>query len=169
VADGDARRLVRTHASLGDPNLRVGGRRRAAVAGAALAVVVPLVGCRSDSSSADSNAAVKRSLLRGVAQIRGIDDLKGLHDKLSATRRHLGLVRTSNASGRRARDLALRGFAATLGGIESQLSFILNDSGNVPGATEDAMRTARLRHKGANLLRAAGRALDVRIGSVAGY
>jgi hypothetical protein len=44
-----------------------------------------------------------------------------------------------------------------------------NDSGNLSGATRDAMQTVHSRTQGAKLLRAAGRVLGLRLGSLDGY
>jgi hypothetical protein len=54
-------------------------------------------------------------------------------------------------------------------GIGSQLDFIENDSGEVAAATRDAVRADRYLTRGANRLRAAGRALGVQIGDLNGY
>ena len=67
------------------------------------------------------------------------------------------------------RELALQGFEATLKGVRSQLDFSENDSGEVAAATRDAKRADRYLRRGANLLRAAGQALGVRIGELNGY
>ena len=72
-------------------------------------------------------------------------------------------------SARRGRELALRGFAATLKGIRSQLDFSENDSGEVAVATSDAKRADLYLRRGANWLRAAGQALGIRIGELNGY
>ncbi|HEX3290543.1 MAG TPA: hypothetical protein VHR46_04055 [Gaiella sp.] len=72
-------------------------------------------------------------------------------------------------SARRGRELALQGFAATLVGIRSQLDFSENDSGEVAAATRDAKRADLYLRRGAKRLRAAGRALGVRIGDLNGY
>jgi hypothetical protein len=144
--------------------------RHVAVAALGLMAVAVVAGCRSsDSSRGDLDAAVSAALLQGVAQIRHTQDLDELHAKLARTRGRLRSARAATADGRRARGLALRGFTSTLQGIESELAFIRNDSGNVPGATKDAMQTAHSRKHGAVLLRAAGRALGLRLGSLDGY
>ena len=75
----------------------------------------------------------------------------------------------TTARARRARELALRGFAATLEGTRSQLAFSENDSGEVAAATRDAKRADRYLTRGANWLRAAGKVLGVRIGELNGY
>jgi hypothetical protein len=74
-----------------------------------------------------------------------------------------------SSAGERARNLALRGFTAMLHGMESRIAFVTNDSGNVAAATRDARRGDRWLRAGAALLRAAGRELDLRVGTLLGY
>jgi hypothetical protein len=81
----------------------------------------------------------------------------------------MGAAHAATPAGRRARRLALAGFTWTLRGIESKRAFYENDSGNVAAATRDAMRELRSLTRGAKLLRAAGRALGVNVGTLAGY
>jgi hypothetical protein len=125
------------------------------VAAAALALLL-VAGCGSSSS------AVERDLDRGMAQIRTTHDAKKLRAELRDT---LARLRRDHASGpeeRRAQALAIRGFEATLTGLESLIAFYANDSGNIEAATRDALRANRNRAKGARLLRAARRALEGR-------
>jgi hypothetical protein len=75
----------------------------------------------------------------------------------------------TTASAQRGRQLALQGFEATLQGIRSQLDFSENDSGEVAAATRDARRADLYLRRGANRLRAAGRALGVEVGELNGY
>lgn len=82
---------------------------------------------------------------------------------------HLRRVHGTTESARRGRELALRGFGATLEGIRSQIEFTDNDRGEVAEATKDARRADLYLRRGANLLRAAGTALGVRIGELDGY
>ena len=65
--------------------------------------------------------------------------------------------------------LALRGFDETLEGIKSQIEFRENDSGQVAEATNDAKRADLYLRRGADHLRAAGRALGIRVGELDGY
>jgi hypothetical protein len=65
--------------------------------------------------------------------------------------------------------LAIQGFEATLKGVEALLDFSENDSGEVAAATRDAMRADRFLRRGADRLRAAGRALELRIGTLNGF
>jgi hypothetical protein len=145
-------------------------RRQVAVAALGLITVAVVAGCRSsDSSGADSDAAVRTALLQGVSQIRHTHDLDELHARLTRARGRLRSALSATADGRRARGLALRGLTSTLRGIESELAFMRNDSGNLSGATRDAMQTVHSRTQGAKLLRAAGRVLGLRLGSLDGY
>jgi hypothetical protein len=130
---------------------------RAAVALLALTL---LAGC----GSSESESRVKHDLLRGVAQIRDTHDAKKLRTELRRTLARLRDDPASTDAERRARALGSLGFAATLDGLQSQIDFYENDSGNIEAATRDALRTDRLRARGAKLLRAAGRALGLQIG-----
>jgi hypothetical protein len=128
---------------------------RAAAAALALLLVA---GC----GSSGSDSAVERDLRRGMTQIRTTHDAKKLRSELRAT---LARLRRDHASGqaeRRARALAIRGFEATLGGLQGRIDFVDNDSGNIEAATRDALRADRGMAKGARLLRAASRALEGR-------
>ena len=124
-------------------------------AAAALALVL-LVGCGSSSSP------VERDLRRGEAQIRHTRDAKKLRSELRATLARLRRDDPSGAAEQRARALAIRGFEATLAGVQSRIDFMDNDSGNVAAATRDAVRSDRFLARGARLLRAASRALEGR-------
>jgi outer membrane murein-binding lipoprotein Lpp len=124
-----------------------------------LVAVALLAGC---GSSADPNASIRRDLDHGVAQIRATYDRKQLRAELLRTVERLRRDEASTPAGRRAKKLALAGFVATLRGVQSQIDFVDNDSGNVAAATRDAVRADRFLAKGARLLRAARRALDGR-------
>ena len=126
----------------------------------ALVAVVLLAGC---GSSSDPNASLRRDLERGVAQIRTTHDRKQLRAELRRTVTRLRRDDPSTPAGRRARRLALAGFAATLRGVQSQIDFVDNDSGNVAAATRDAIRADRFLARGARLLRAAGRVLGLHL------
>ena len=54
-------------------------------------------------------------------------------------------------------------------GIDSQLAMLRNDSGRLEGAVRDAKKADRYLNRGATLLRAAGRAFNVRIGKLNGH
>jgi hypothetical protein len=56
-----------------------------------------------------------------------------------------------------------------LRGLESQIAFVENDSGNLPIAARDAQRAYHERLVGANLLRRAGERLDIQIGVLGGF
>jgi hypothetical protein len=116
-----------------------------------------------------ADRSIKQDLLRGVREIRVMRDRRQLHAELVDLLAHLRRTHGTTASARRGRELALQGFEATLKGIRSQLDFSENDSGNVAAATRDAKRAYLYLKRGANLLRAAGKALGVRIGELNGY
>jgi hypothetical protein len=143
-------------------------KRRCAVAAAGgFLFLAPLAGCVSAESASD--AAVKRSLLRGVVQIRGSQNGKKLRGQLVRTLSRIRHERGSTAAGRKGRRLAIQGFTWTLKGIDSQLAVLKNDSGRLEGAVRDAERADRYLNRGANLLRAAGRAFGVRVGILNGH
>ena len=131
--------------------------RSAAAAFAALAL---LVGCGSPKST-----SVKAEFVRGIEQIRGSRGAKELHSQLVQTLASLRRER-SETPGRR---LAIQGFAATLQGVDAQIDLIENDSGKLEAAVRDSKRADRYRKLGANLLRRAGRAFGVRVGTLGGY
>ena len=131
---------------------------------AALLALLLLPGC----GSSKSESRVERDLLRGVAQIRDTHDAKKLQTELRRTLASLRGDPASTEAERRARALGSLGFAATLGGLRSQIDFYENDNGNIEAATRDALRADRLRARGARLLRAAGGALGLRIGPLGG-
>ena len=133
---------------------------RNASAAAAFAVLAVVVGCGSSSSP-----SVRDEFVRGIEQIRGSHDANKLHAQLGETLANLRRAR-SPTPGRR---LAIQGFAATLRGVKAQVELIENDSGNLEAAVRDAAEADRYRMRGANLLRAAGRALGLRVGELKGY
>ena len=126
---------------------------RAAAAALALLLVA---GCGS------SDSAVERDLRRGIEQIRHTRDAKKLRSELRGTLARLRRDEASGAAERRARTLAIRGFEATLDGVQGRIDFVDNDRGNIEAATRDALRADRNRAKSARLLRAAERALEGR-------
>lgn len=121
----------------------------------------------ADNSAADTG--VKRSLLRGVAEIRGSQNAKSLRGKLGRTLARIRHERGSTTAGRKGRRLAIQGFTWTLKGIDSQLAMLRNDSGRLEGAVRDAKKADRYLNRGATLLRAAGRTFDIRIGVLNGH
>ena len=133
--------------------------------GALLLSLALAAGC----GSSRSDASIKRHLLRGINQIRTTRDRAELHAKLVRTLASLRRDHSSTPAERRARGLAIEGFAATLKGVRSQLDFMENDSGNVAAATRDARRADRYLSRGASRLRAAGAALGIRVGKLSGY
>jgi hypothetical protein len=128
--------------------------------GAAAAVVLAfVVGCGSTESP-----SVKETFVHGVEQIRESHDAKKLHAQLGQT-----LASLREGSGSPESQLAVQGFAATLRGVRAQVDLIESDSGNLEAAVRDAAEADRYRTRGANLLRAAGRALGVSVGQLGGY
>jgi hypothetical protein len=138
--------------------------RRPIVATAVLALA--LGGC---ASSSEPEAAVKEDFRRGISQIRGTDDDRRLRAELLRTVARLRRDPAPTTRARRARELAIQGFRWTLKGIDSRIEFHEEDSGEVAEATRDALRERRSLRQGAELLRAAGRLLRVRVGSLSGY
>jgi len=127
-------------------------------------------GCACSSPAENTaNGELRAALVRGVAQIRGTHDEGMLRVTLLQTLARLRSVRASTPAEVDALQLAIRGFASTLRGINSRLAFTQNDSGNVEAATRDARRADRSLKAGANLLRAAGRSLGLEVGSLNGY
>jgi hypothetical protein len=99
-----------------------------------------------------------------VAAIRSTHDYQRLRSRLELT-----ISRLRAADDGDARRLALGGFEATLQGVEARIDFVENDRGNIEAATRDAKRADAGLGRGARLLRAAGRLLGVRVGSLNGY
>jgi hypothetical protein len=131
----------------------------------AVCAVLALAGC----GSSGSDEAVRATFDRGVGQIRASHNYTALSGQLRQTIAHLrGEVASSEAT-RRGRRLAIAGFEQTLRGVEAQIDFTENDSGNIEAATRDARRANRYEERGAKLLRRAGRALDVTVGELRGY
>ena len=73
----------------------------------------------------------------------------------SELRQTLERLRATRHDGE-ARRLALRGFQATLRGVQARIDFHENDRGNIEAATRDARRANAELGKAAKLLRAAG-------------
>ena len=138
--------------------------RRSSSVAAALSVLA-LTGCASSSAPDDS---VKRDLLQGISQIRGTHDYQRLRARVARTITRLRQDRAPTAAVRRAKELAIQGFGSTLKGVDSEITFYENDSGEVAAATRDAARAYRSLKRGASQLRAAGRILGVRIGTLNG-
>jgi hypothetical protein len=139
--------------------------QRAVLVTAALALVL-LPGC---GSSQASDTAIKETLERGVAQIGAPQPTKQFHDDLARTLAKLRTQRASTAADRTAKRLAIQGFWWTLKGVGARLEITTNDSGNLEASVHDAMRADRDMRKGAGFLRAAGRALGLRIGRLNGF
>jgi hypothetical protein len=134
----------------------------------ALVVAVGVLAALLPACAQASDASVKATLLRGVAQIRHArpaEKLK-LDRQLVRALTSLRRDRAATPAGRRGRRLAIAGFTWTRKGIKAQLDFINNDSGNIEAATRDAKRADRYLNGGASRLRAAGRAFGLRIGRI---
>jgi hypothetical protein len=133
-----------------------------------LAACVTAAGLLAGPAAA-SDTSVKVALLHGVADIRSTHDVRKLDGQLVHVLGRLRSDRGTTAAGRTARALAISGLRWTREGLRARLDFIENDSGNVEAATRDARTADRRLKRGAALLRSAGRALGVRIGSLNGY
>jgi hypothetical protein len=127
------------------------------IAATALAL---LAGC----GDSPRDVGVKAVFEDGVTSIRATQDYEQLRAKL---RRTIAWLRSTRDG--KGRALAIRGFEATLRGVQSRIDFHENDRGNIEAATRDANRANTALTKGATLLRAAGRLLDVRVGMLNGY
>ena len=138
--------------------------RRSSGVAVALSLLA-LTGCASSSAPDDS---VKRDVLHGISQIRGTHDYQKLRVQVARTITLLRQDRAPTAAVRRAKELAIQGFGSTLKGIDSEIAFHQNDSGEVAAATRDAARAFRFLRRGARQLRAAGRILGVRVGTLNG-
>ena len=134
----------------------------------ALVVAVGMLAILLPACARASDASVKATLIRGVAQIRHVRPAEKLDRQLVRTLRSLRRDRASTPTGRRGRRLAIAGFTWTRKGLEAQLDFINNDSGNIEAATRDAKRADHYLNGGASRLRAAGRAFGLRIGLLNG-
>ena len=139
-------------------------RRRSGTVVASVIAAAVLGGCGSDESS------LEQHLKQAAAQIRiAPNDSRSLHAKLERTLAAVEADDPSGAAERKAKTLTLAGLRSWLRGLESQIAFVENDSGNLPVATRDAHRAYHARLVGANLLRRAGRLLGVRIGTLNGF
>jgi hypothetical protein len=99
----------------------------------------------------------------GIAAIRSSTDYAALQAELRQT---IGRLRETHGTGR---VLAIRGFEATLRGVEARTDFVENDRGNIEAATRDAKRADRGLREGVHLLRLAGEQLGVEVGTLKGY
>ena len=136
---------------------------------AAVVVVIVATVATSVPTARASDASVRGAFIRGIADIQAAAGPKRLEPRLERTLSRLRRVHASTETGRRARVLAVRGFAATLNGVRAQLALVANDSGNIEAAVRDAIRGDRYLDAGAKQLRAAGRVLGIRIGKLNGH
>jgi hypothetical protein len=150
---------------------RLQERRSRRVAWALPAATLLLAACGSSEPNAKqpSEPSVKAVVLDGVAQIRALPATTKLRKQLGGKLVELRATRASTPAERRGKALALRGFTATLKGVQARIDMQLNDSGKLEAAVRDAKRGDRFLRRGAKLLRAAGQMLGLRIGSLNGY
>jgi len=125
-----------------------------------------LPGCGASSTS---ETKVRQTFLRGIGEIKEPQTAQKLHHRLVRTLMSLRSTDTTTTAGGRGKALATRGFTWTLRGVEARLEIARNDSGNLEASVHDAERSDRAFRHGARLLRAAGRALDVRVGRLNGF
>jgi hypothetical protein len=147
---------------------RLQERRSRHVAWALPAATLLLAACGSSEPNA-KQPSVKAVVLDGVAQIRALPATTKLRRQLGGKLVELRATRASTPAERRGKALALRGFTATLKGVQARIDMQLNDSGKLEAAVRDAKRGDRFLRRGAKLLRAAGHTLGLRIGSLNGY
>ena len=133
------------------------------------ALAIPVVAFVLASGCGSSEASAKTTFVGGVDQIRGTYNAEKLRGQLMQTIRSLRATNASSAADRLGKRLALRGFGWTLRGAEARIEIRVNDSGNLEASVNDAKRADRYLNKGADLLRAAGRAFGVRIGKLNGH
>jgi hypothetical protein len=119
--------------------------------------------------AAASDATIKATLSRGVSDIRNTHGDRKLDRQLARILDRLRADRGSTASGRTARATAVEGFTWMRRGLRARLDLIENDSGNLPASVRDARAADRRLKRGATLLRAAGSALGIRVGTLMGH
>ena len=122
-----------------------------------------LAGCGSDES------ALGQHLKQAAAQIRATAESRALQAKLERTLADVRADRPETAAERRAKPVVVAGVRSWLRGLDSQIAFVENDSGNLPVAARDAHRAYHERLVGANLLRKAGKLLGIQIGMLSGF
>jgi hypothetical protein len=127
------------------------------------AALTVLAGCGS------SDSPVQKTFREGVAQIKAPQTAARLRDQLVRTLASLRSEHPSTVGEQRGKALAIRGFTATRLGIQARLDMAANDSGKLEAAVRDARRSSRYLDRGARLLRAAGRALEVQVGLLEGH
>jgi hypothetical protein len=130
-------------------------------------VAVALAGCGSPTPERKADdAAIRNELVRGVGHIRATRDRHELNRQLALSIARLRQLPGSTASARQAKELAVSGFRLTIEGTRYQLAFAENDSGEVAAAARDAALADSFLTRGSNRLRAAGRLLGIRIGTL---
>src|SRR5437763_5027911 len=142
--------------------IRLLRRRYGKVIGSVIAAAA-LAGCGGSQSS------LEQHLKQAAAQIRTTPEPRALHTKLERTLVAARADRPRSAAERRAKRLAIAGVRAWLRGLESQIAFVENDSGNLPVATRHAKPAYHARLVGANFLRRAGDLLGIHIGMLSGF
>jgi hypothetical protein len=131
-------------------------------------VVAGALATSTAAPAAASDTTLKRTFVRGIAQVRAPLAPARRDAELRRTLRRLRGDTPSTATGSRGRRLAVDGFTWMRRRAQAQLALIRNDSGNIEAAIRDAKRADRCLERGATLLRAAGRALGVRVGKLDG-
>ena len=114
-----------------------------------------------------SDGSLRWTLHAGVATINKYKRER-LEPRLIVTLAALRADRPSTPPGRDGRLLAIDGFTAALRAVRAELEFYNEDSGRLAEATKDAARADRNWKLAAHLLRQAGNALAVGVGSVNG-
>ena len=107
---------------------------------------------------------MRASFEDGIAAIQEVHDYAELRARLATVIEELRSTHDGET-----RPLAIRGFEATLRGVEARNDFVENDSGNIEAATRDAKRADAALREGARLLRAAGKRLGVEVGELNGF
>ncbi|MGZ8694000.1 MAG: hypothetical protein ACXWYS_01035 [Gaiellaceae bacterium] len=132
----------------------------------AVSAVVAVVVVLSAPAQA-SDASVRHTFSAGLLVVQRYHRDQ-LEPRLVRTIAALRSQHASTPCGRAGRALALDGFGAALQAVRAELEFYNEDSGRLAEATKDAARAGRQWKRSAGLLRAAGNALGVRVGSVNG-
>jgi hypothetical protein len=121
------------------------------------------------STRGPAPSEVRQDLLRGTRAIQTTHDRRRLDAAVARAAARLRGAQAATARERRAKALALEGFALTRKGVRYLIRFDENDSGEVAAATRDAARANRFLRLAATRLRAAGLELGLRIGDLRGY
>ena len=132
---------------------------------ACLAVVAAL--CLAAPMAQASDGSLRWTLRAGLTSI-GRYKRERLEPRLVVTLAALRADHASTPPGRDGRSLAIDGFGAALRAVRAELEFYNEDSGRLAEAAKDASRADLNWQRAARLLRQAGNALGMRVGSVNG-